>query len=111
MILYFHTLQNGYINKLPSVTIQSYYSIVDHILYAVHYIPVTFYNCKFGLLNHLLHVSPILPSTSTLATTSLFSVTISLFLFYTCSFVFFRFHIQEKSCGICLIYFTWHNTL
>ena len=59
-----------------------------------------FCNWKLAPLN-LPHILPHLPP---MATTSLFSISMSLCLFcHVSSFVlFFRFHISVKSCGVCL---------
>ena len=58
---------------------KSYYNIIDHISYAVHYIPMAylFYNWKFLPLN------PVHPSLSSpLAITHLFSVFMSVFILF-----------------------------
>ena len=63
-----------------SVPIQSYYTIIDHIPYAVYYIPVAKYFITIASqtpIPSLLYPCPPRP----LATTSLFSISVSLFLF------------------------------
>ena len=76
--------------KLPSVTIESDYNIIDYILYTVHYIPMTylFYNRKFVPLN-LLHQCPPLQPLPTLVTNSLFSVIYDSVSVVFCLFIYF----------------------
>lgn len=75
---------------------------IDHIIYAVYYLPMTYllYNLKFVPLNPL-PISPT-PILSLQATTCLLSVFMNLISFCAvCLFFFFLFHIV-RSCGICL---------
>ena len=82
--------------------------IIDWSPHTVHFIPVIhlFCNWKFISLNfpHLFHLY-LFP----LTITSLFSVSVTQFLFcYVCSFVLFlRFQIYVKSYSIVFLCLTW----
>ena len=87
---------------LVTVTIQSYYNVIDSIPFAIHYISVNLYVYFIAGNLYLLIPFTYLPDTpphSPLMTTSLFSVPVSLFLI---CFVLLRFHIQVRSYSICL---------
>ena len=78
--------------SLVTICHQRYYVIIDYIIHILHFIPVTYFATgSLYLLPSLTYFS-LPPSPSHLATTCLFSVSLTLFLI--CSFVlFFRFHI------------------
>ena len=60
VIWYFYPLQSDHHSKsgLSSVTIQSYYNIIDSIPYAVHYIFVTYFTAESLYLLILFTISP-----------------------------------------------------
>ena len=71
------------------VTIQRFYIVIDHIPHAVHFISMAHLFCswKFVPLN-LPHLFLSFPISSFLSTTYLCSVSITLFLFLLCLFIF-----------------------
>ena len=79
---------------------QSYYSIIGHVPYAIYSIAATYlsYNWRFVSFKSLLSISPVSLPPFLLATTCLFSVSQFLFHFV----LFFRFHIYVKSYDIGL---------
>ena len=90
---------------------------IDYIPSAVYYLLMTYllYNWRFYHLAPLAF-SPIPLSISSLATTSLFSLSMDLFLFcYICSFAFFLDSTYKWKhtvfVFICHTYFTKHNTV
>ena len=96
-ILYIMQCSPQYMSS-SSVTIQCYYNIISDILYAVLFISLAYFITGSRYLLPLSSISPILPPSSSLATTNLFSAFKSLFgfLFLLLSYIL---HINEIFSG------------
>ena len=74
--------------SLVTIPMQSYYSIIGHIPYAIYYIPMAYLSYNWNI--YLLIPSPVSPTPhhpSPLAATCLFSVSMSLFLLHFICFL------------------------